>query len=197
MVSVCVVCVKIVLEAAGALKYWLDAAGYFCYSNEKEKVEQMYEETLKRKPLRGFGTFLSILIVVFTILLLMLLVGWVQILWNIGYLQYILLAVVLACLLLMLFRQLTKYYYVLGEGRVLIYRGVGKTQKSVFAFPVQEIEQFGKIDEIDTGKKRRLFLFKNMEKDAFCIVLSRVIVVFAPSEMFIQKLKEEYEKARC
>lgn len=159
----------------------------------------MYEETLKRKPLRGFGTFLSVLIVVFTILLLMLLVGWLQIVWSIGYLQYILLAVVLTYLFLMLKRQLAKYYYAVSEGRVLIYRGAHKKQRALFAFPVQEIEQMGSINKVNkpAEKQRRLFLFEYVEKDAYFIVLSRVIVVLQPTEAFIHKLKEEYEKAHC
>lgn len=159
----------------------------------------MYEETLKRKPARGFDPFLSILIVVFTILLLMLLVGYAQIIWNIGYLQYILLTAVLTFLVLMLLRQFTRYRYVLTDSRVLACRGISKKQKAVFEFEVKDIEQFGRIFELRplSGKKKYRLLFEYMEKDAFFIVIPGAVVALAPTETFIQKLKEVYEKTHC
>ena len=158
----------------------------------------MYEETLKRKPLRGLGTFLSIIILVFSILALMLLVGWVQILWGIGYLQYILLAGVLTTLLLLLRRQITRYVYVIQGDEVRILRRIGEKQKILYAFQAGDIEQFGKIPQVSlSGKHRRLFLFDYTEEDAFFIVLSRNALAMNPSVLFVDKLKEVYEKTHC
>ena len=158
----------------------------------------MYEETLKRKPLRGFGTFLSIIILVFAILALMLLVGWLQILWGGGYLQYILLAVVLLVLLFLLLRQITRYVYVIAENTVWIYREIGQKRKILFEIPLRNIEQFGKMEEISLhGKKRRMLLFDYVEKDVFFIAASGVVVVLDPTESFMDKLKEVYEKTHC
>lgn len=158
----------------------------------------MYKETLNRKPLRGFRAFLFIIILVFIILALMFLVGLVQTLWKISFIQYILLAGVLFALFLIFRRQITQYVYVISDNRIEICRRTGKKQRAVFELSIAEIEQFGKQNEVTpSGKKRRLFLFEYKEDDAFLIASSGVVAVLNPTETYMHKLKEVYEKTHC
>lgn len=156
----------------------------------------MYKETLKRKPLRGLGTFLTIIILVFFVLALMLLVGWLQLVWNISYLQYILLGAVLVSLFFLLRRHTARYVYSISGDKILMYKEMGRKQKALFEFSVRDIIQFGSKYAMGSilGKRKRFFLFEYSENDAFFIALSRDIIILSPSGEFIQRLKEAYEK---
>lgn len=157
----------------------------------------MYEEMLKRKPLKGFGTFFAIILLVYGILALMLLVGVMQEQTGIRWLQYILLIGVFVLLLFLLLRQLTKYVYTVGSGRLEVFRQTGGRRRLLFACPVSDIIKMGKKEEVPAmAGKRRIYLFYPGE-NSFFIVLKNGIIVIAPTERFVLNLREAYEKTHC
>ena len=177
----------------------LDETANFCYSSKKEKEWAMlYEETLKRKAPRGFKSFLAIIIMVFVILALMFVVGYVQTALKIYYLQYILLAAVILFAFVIVRKLLTEYVYSIEEGSVRIFSRIGSKQKMRAQFAVRDILHFGSLTETADylkGKKRLVLTFKSRMQDAIYIILPSVVVTLSPTGEFMQKLKEVYEKA--
>ena len=157
----------------------------------------MYEETLKRKPLRGFKSFLLIIGLVFFILALMFIVGYLQYVFQINYLQYILFGGVIVFGIVFVRMFLTEYVYVIAEDRVQIYRRIGTRPKLLIEFPFRDMRSIGTRGEIPglRGKKKLKLTFKKEDRDAYYILLAGdVALVLNPTDMFWQKLKEVYEK---
>jgi hypothetical protein len=157
----------------------------------------MYEETLKRRPLKGLKSFLLIIGLVFFILALMFIVGYLQYIWHISYLQYILFAGVILFGIVFVRVFLTEYDYRITEDKVQIYRRIGARPKLLMEFPFRDIRFLGTAGEVPelTGIKKYKHTFKKEDKDAYYILLAgKVAVVLNPTDVFSQKLKEVYEK---
>jgi hypothetical protein len=157
----------------------------------------MYEETLKRKPLRGFKSFLLIIGLVFFILALMFIVGYLQYIWQISYLQYILFGGVIVFGIIFVRMFLTEYVYMIAEDRVQIYRKIGSRPKLLIEFPFRDMRSIGTRDEISglKGQKKVKLTFKKEDGDTCYILLAGdVALVLNPTDVFWKKLKELYEK---
>jgi hypothetical protein len=157
----------------------------------------MYEETLKRKPLKGFKSFLLIVALVFFILALLFIVGYLQYIWKISYLQYILFAGIILFGIAFVRLFLTEYVYVIAADRVQIYRKIGSRPKLLTEFPFRDIRALGTENEISAnGLKKVKFTFKKEGSQTFYIVLSgNVALALNATDVFAQKLREIYEKA--
>jgi len=157
----------------------------------------MYEETLKRKPLKGFKSFLLIIGLVFFILALMFIVGYLQYIWKISYLQYILFAGVILFGIAFVRGYLTEYDYKILENGVQVYRRIGTRPKLLIEFSIRDIERIGDFgDDMNlAGRKKMKLTFKREDRDTYYILLKGdVAVVLNPTDVFTQKLKEVYEK---
>ena len=160
----------------------------------------MYEETLKRKTVRGFKSFLGIIISVFGTLALLFLIGYLQQLFKISYPQYILLAGLVLLGIIVVRSLVTEYVYIIAQDGVQIIRKTGGKPKVLIEFPFADIVQCGSLPKVSgaaAGKKKLKAVLGNETRDAYYIVLKGTIVVLNPTGVFTQKLKEVYEKTCC
>lgn len=158
----------------------------------------MYEETQKRKTVRGFKSFLGIILLVYGILALMFIVGYVQTINQISYLQYILIAGLVVFGITFLRNLATEYVYIITQDGVRIIRKTGEKQRMLIEFHIKDIIRFGRLSEVTEvmmGKKKLTAVIGKKGPDAIYIVLKSVIVVLNPTGVFTQKIKEAYEEA--
>jgi hypothetical protein len=160
----------------------------------------MYEETLRRKELKGFKSFLGIIVLVYGILALMFIVGYMQKKFGIGYLQYILIAGLVLLGIAILRSLAMEYVYMIGRDRVRILRKIGRKSRVLIEFSFGEIIKYGKRPEVSDaayGRKKVRAIMGKEGPDTYYIVLAGAVVVLNPSGVFMQKLKEVYEKTYC
>lgn len=160
----------------------------------------MYEETLKRKTVRGFKSFLGIIISVFGTLALLFLVGYLQRMFAIYYPQYILLAGIVLLGIMAVRSLITEYVYIITQDGVRIIRKIGEKPKIFIEFPFGDIIRYGSRSEVSgaaAGKRKLKAIIGKENPDAVYIVLPGKIVVLNPTGVFTQKLKEVYEKTCC
>ncbi len=160
----------------------------------------MYEETLKRKQVRGYKNFIGVILLVYGVLALLFIVGVAQQSLNIGYLQYILIAGLIVLGILIVRSLVTEYVYAIAQDHVQIIRKTGGKPKVLIEFPVRDIIKSGNRSEVSeemNGRKKIAALIGKEGPEAFYIVLPAAIVVLHPTGVFTQKLREVYEKADC
>ena len=160
----------------------------------------MYEETLKRKPVRGYKNFIGVILLVYGALALMFIVGFVQKKLDITCLQYILIAG-LALLGIGIVRGLvTEYVYAITQDRVQVIRKTGGKPRVLIEFPVSDVIKFGTRSEVSgalTGKRKISAVIGREGPETFYIVLAGAAVILNPTGVFTQKFREVYEKADC
>ena len=159
-----------------------------------ENSEIVYEETLKRNSLNGIKGFLLIVGLVFGSLGLILIVGFIQYLTGIGYLQFILLVAVLVSCFYIVKAFLTNYIYIILKDSICIGRAVGKREKIIAQFRFSDVVYFGKYDESASaycyGRKQERATYKRIDNNTDCFVIKDRYLLVNVSDEFIKKYEE-------
>ena len=154
----------------------------------------IYSESLDRKSLNGIKGFLLIVGLVFGCLLLILLVGFIQYITGIGYLQFILLVAVLISCFFIVKHFLTKYDYVVLKDSVCMIRAIGKREKLIAQFSFSDIVYIGKNNAdakpLFVGRKREKATYKSINSDSDCIVTKDSYIFFNSTDKFIKAIED-------
>lgn len=162
-------------------------------------TKEMYEETLRRKAIKGFKSFLGIILLVYGVLALMFIVGYMQKRFDIGYPQYILIAGLVLLGITVLRSLATEYVYIIAQEGVKIIKKTGQKPRVLIEFPFSDIIKSGNFSEASEAAvgKKKIKAVMGKKADAYYIVLKGAVVVLNPTGVFTQKLREAYEKANC
>ena len=153
----------------------------------------MQREELKKTAPQGIKGFLMVVGIVFGILGLIFVVGFVQFALHVSFIQYFLIAFVCWLAYYIIRYYITEYIYALADASVVLGRKIGRREKALFEAEYSDIKAVGRyssLKESAYGRKKRTLTFNKISDKTACLITEKEYVLFDPTDSFISDLKE-------
>ena len=154
----------------------------------------MYREELKRPPISGLKGFLMIVAMVAAVLGLMFIVGFVQYVTGVNFLQFILFGGVVLFCIFYVKKYMTQYIYVILKDRVCFGRRIGRREKDLAEFPFRSIVACGhftdKMRKRCEGLKRYTLTYLKQSDKTVCVLLKDCYYLIDVSDEFVKRVGE-------
>lgn len=152
----------------------------------------MYREESAHKKIGTIAGIFITLGIVAIIFCLTFVAAFIGFLLNLPWFQLTAYVVVIIGGFLMIKRYMTDYIYVVGEGKILFGRRIGKREKELFTLPIRDIEKMGPYAEmagrIEKKKKAKYTFHK--KSGSYVLDCGKIAILFSPTEELLEKLRK-------
>lgn len=152
----------------------------------------MYREESAHKKIGTVAGIFITLGIVAAILGLSFVTAFIGFLLNLPWFQVTAYVIVIVGGFLMVKRYMTDYIYVVGEGKILFGRRIGKREKELSTIPLRNIKKMGAYPEMAgriAQRKKYKYTFRK-KSESYVIDCGDIAILFSPTEELKEKIRE-------
>ena len=155
--------------------------------------EIILEEKVAHGELNNWKGFVLVVAIVFAVLALVLVVGFIEYLTGLNFLHFILLAALLvACFFIVRFFLTNYHYYIVSDG-IIITQNLGKREKILASFGFGEVVYMGKnnagAQNYTVGRKRERATYKAINEKTDFLATRELYVLLNVSPEFFETIR--------
>ncbi len=150
----------------------------------------MYREESAHKKIgtiAGIFITLGIVAIIFSLTFVAAFIGFLL---NLPWFQLTAYVVVIIGGFLMIKRYMTDYIYVVGDGKILFGRRIGKREKELYTVPLRDIEKMGPYEQMaERIEKKKTYRYTFHKKsESYVLDCGKNAILFSPTEELIRKI---------